>query len=47
VKAMTKSLGARLLSELNAAHGRPDTLVRRAPQHGNPDNGIERHCTQR
>jgi hypothetical protein len=33
---MTKSLGARLLSELNAAHGRPDTLVRRAPQHGNP-----------
>ncbi len=33
---MTKSLGARLLSELNAAHGSPDTLVRRAPQHGNP-----------
>jgi hypothetical protein len=23
---MTKSLEARLLSELNAAHGRPDTL---------------------
>jgi len=33
---MTRSLGARLLSELNAAHGWPDTLVRRASQHGNP-----------